>query len=268
MVIAPFGADAALLSPTGLWHDDLRGYLLVANPLLRQVTVMDLKGHPVKVIGKGGDLRYPGAVAATRGGTLFIAGRESEIVKVLDGYDAVAAEAYRDLDLSQHRRAAPVQPSALFADGNGHLYVADRGNRQILAFGADEKLKFSIKDVGEPADIWVDRSGKIYVADPGFGGVRVYDDRGKHLRTLGNSSGQAREPLRVKALAVDPRNRIWVLEEGGRGIKALDPNGNILFSMGGEGLFSPADLALDRHGNLYVLEEGGNRISVFSIAGI
>ncbi|MBI5576055.1 MAG: NHL repeat-containing protein [Deltaproteobacteria bacterium] len=268
VTIVPSGPDLALLSPTGLWYDEQRGYLSVANPLLHQVSVLDRKGQIVKVLGKGGELGYPRAVAATRGGKLFIAGRESEIVKALDGYDAVAAEAYREIDLKQYRRTSPVQPAALFADWNGDLYVADRGNRQVLAFGADEKLRFSIADVGEPADIWVDRTGKIYVADPGFGGIRVYDDRGKQLRTIGTSTLRSREPLRIKALAVDARSRIWVVEEGGRGIKALDPLGNVIFSMSGEGLFSPADLAVDPHENLYVLEEGGNRISVFSIAGI
>lgn len=268
VTITPAGADIGLLSPTGLWYDDLRGYLVVASPLLHQVSVLDRKGQIVKVLGKNGDLRFPRTVAATRGGTLFIAGRESDSLKVLSRYDSVTGEEYRNFDLSPHRRSAAVQPSALHVDGNGNLYVADRGNRQVLVFGGDEKLRFSIPDVGEPADIWVDRSGKIYVADPGFGGVRVYDDRGKHLRTLGSQSGLFREPLRVKALVVDPRNRIWVLEEGGRGIKTLDSLGNLLFSMGGEGLLSPADLAFDPQENLYVLEEGGNRISVFSIAGI
>lgn len=268
VVITASGADTALLSPTGFWYDDLRGYLVVANPLLHQISVLDRKGQIVRVLGKSGDLRYPRVVAAGKGGTLFIAGRESETLKVLSQYDSVAGEEYRDFDLSPHRRSSAVQPVALHVDGNGNLYVADRGNRQVLVFGGDEKLRFSIPDVGEPADIWVDRSGKIYVADPGFGGVRVYDDRGKHLRTVGSRSGRFREPLRVKALVVDPRNRIWVLEEGGRGIKALDSLGNLLFAMGGEGLLSPADLAFDPQENLYVLEEGGNRISVFSIAGI
>ena len=267
VVIMPSGVDIGLLSPSGLWYDDLRGYLVVANPLLHQVSVLDRKGQIVKVLGKRGDLRFPRAVAASRDGTLYIAGRESETLKIMKEYDSVAGEEYRSFDLAPQRRSAAIQPVALHVDGSGNLYVADRGNRQVLVFGGDEKLKFFIPDVGEPADLWVDRSGKICVADPGFGGVRVYDDRGKNLRTLGSQSSQFREPLRAKALTVDQRGHLWVLEEGGRGIKAIDSLGNLLFSMGGEGFLSPADLAVDPQNNLYVLEEGGNRISVFSITG-
>jgi sugar lactone lactonase YvrE len=268
VVIFPSGADAALLSPAGLWYDEARGYLLVADPLLHRVFVLDRKGDPVKVLGKSGDLRFPRAVAASRGGTLYVAGRESEAVKIASQYDSLSGEEFRTLDLSPFRRSAPVQPVALFADSNGDLFVADRGNRQVLAIGADGKLRFSITDVGEPADVVVDRSGKIYVADPGFGGIRLYDGRGNYLRTLGTQPSQLREPLRPKALAVDLRGRIWVLDEGGRGIRALDVAGNPLFFMGGDGLLSPADLAIDAQDNLYVLEEAGRRISVFSIAGM
>lgn len=267
-VLAPGGAEAGFLSPTGLWYDGQRGHLIVASPLLHRVTVLDRHGSVVKVLGREGNLRFPRAVAAARDGTLYIAGRESERVRVLAHYGAASLEEYTEVDLSPHRRSAQVQPTALHVDEKGILYVADRGNRQILALRPDGKLKAAITDVGEPADVWTDGPGRIYVADPAFGGIRVYDPEGRYLRTLGANTPQFREPLRVTALVIDSRGRIWILEEGGRGIKALDSLGNLLFSRGGEGLVAPADLAVDSQENLYVLEEGGNRISVFSIVGI
>lgn len=265
-VIIPSGMDTGFLNPAGLWYDNLRGALVVANTHARQVAVLNRQGQALKVLGKKGDQGFPLAVTGNREGTLYIAERNSESLKVLPLYDSASIEEYRKLDLSPYRRTAPVQPAALFVDGDGNLYVADRGNRQVLVFGSSEKLKFVIADVGEPADIWVEPSGKILVADPGFGGIRVYAPSGGWLRTIGGASGQFREPLRVKSMAADRRGQIWVVEEAGQKIKAIDSLGNLLVNTEG-GLTSPVDMAMDDQDNLYVLEQGSNRIAVFRITG-
>jgi len=222
------------------------------------------------VLGRKGDLRHPRAVAVNNAGTLFISQDNSEKLKILPLYDSGAGEEYQDFDLSPHRRKAPIQPVALFVDFDSNLYVADRGNRQILVFGHNRELSVVIPDVGEPADVWA-QAGKIYVADPGFGGIRIYNSAGNQLRTVGIMHGQFNEPLRVKALSVDMRERIWALEEADRGIKALDPLGNIIVSLpfsrtGQMHIFSAVDLALDQNNYLYVLEMGRSRINVYRIS--
>lgn len=265
-VLTPSGMDSGFLNPAGLWYDYLRGFLVVANTQARQLVVLNRQGQALQVLEKRGAPGFPLAVAGNRAGTLYIAERNSESLKVLPAYDAATRGEDRSLDLAPYRRAAPVQALALFVDSDGNLYVADRGNRQILIFDANEKLKNTITDVGDPADIWVDAAGKILLADPGFGGIRVYSPSGSWLRTLGGGSGQLREPLRVRAMAVDRQGRIWVVEEAGRGIKAIDSQGNLLMNSE-SGLISPADLAIDDQDNLYVLEQGSNRITIFRISG-
>lgn len=263
-IIIPTGMDTGFLNPEGLWHDPLKGLLVVANTQAQRVAVLNRSGQALKVLGKKGGLGFPVAVAGKREGTLYIAERGSESLKVLPWYDSATMEEYRGLDLEPYRRSSPVQPVALFIDGDGNLYVADRGNRQILVFDKEEKFRHALPDVGEPADIWVEPSGKILVADPAFGGIRGYTSPGTWQRTIGGSSAQFREPLRVKAMVVDRRGRIWIVEEGGQRIKCLDSLGNLLFSQE-IGLFTPVDLAIDDHDNLFVLEQGGNRILEFRI---
>lgn len=270
-VIVPSGPDSGLAHPQGLWYDRLKGYLIVANTDLHQVLVLSPGGSVYKVLGKRGGLAFPLAVAANREGTLYIAERSSEHLKVVSRYDALAGEEYRSLDISPYRRSVPVQPSALYMDSTGRLYVADRGNRQVLVFDRNEKFLFAIPDVGEPTTVRTGRSGQILVADPAFGGIRVYSEQGNRLRTIGGYSSQFSEPLRVRAMAVDNSDRIWVAEEGGRGIRAIDLFGNLISSraargFGGEGVFAPVDMATDPQNNLYVLEQGGNRITVFRIS--
>ncbi len=265
--VVPLGSDAGVLSPSGFCYDEQRGAFLVAVPGAGRVVVLDRQGNVRRELGKDGQLGFPRVVAVRRDGTLIIGGRESERLLVLPRYDAQGSEEYGAVDLSAHRRTAAVQPVALFVDDGGLLYVADRGNRQVLVLDRDGKVRRVIADAGEPADVWADRNGKVYVSDPGFGGIRVYDDRGGYLRTLGADPVRFRDPLRVKSVAVDRSGRIFVLLEGNRGIRVLAPAGDLRSSLGGDGLFAPVDLAVDGSETLFVLEEGGNRIAVYRIAG-
>lgn len=264
-VIVPSGMDGALFGPSALWYDSLRGFLVVVNTQARRVVVLNRQGQTLKVLGKNKDLGFPIAVTGDREGTLFVAARNSETLMILDRYDTTIDEEYRTLDLSPHRRSSPVQPVALYLDKDGTLYVADRGNRQVLIFDRDGNFKSAIHDVGEPADLWVERTGKLLVADPGFGGIRVFNEKGMWLRTLGAGyTGLIKEPLRVRGLAADRLGRIWVVEESGQRIKAIDSLGNLLLTFA-IGISFPVDLAIDDQDNLYVLDQGGNRIAVFRI---
>lgn len=265
--IVPMGGETGALAPTGLWYDDLRDLLVIACPSAQRVLLVDRQGMVQKEIGKGGEIPFPGAVTATRQGTLYVASPESESIAVFERYASASSTERRSISLSSHRRAASVRPSSVFAGEDGRLYVADRANRQVLVLDADGKVEKTLGKLGEPTDVWADRAGNVYVAEPGFGGVRVYDGRGRLMRTLGTSASQFPEPVRPRAIAVDRSGRVWILEEGNRGIRALDASGNLLLSVKGDALFAPVDLALDGRGNLFVLEEGGNRIAVFRISG-
>lgn len=258
-----------LFGAKGLCFDAFREAIIVANTEANRVLVLNRQGAVSKILGNRQDLPLPVAVAADDNATLFIALRDSETIKVLRQYDSGTGEEYTDLDLAGYRVKSAVQPVSLFMGREGNLYVADRGNRQIIVLDKRLSLKFQIPNVGAPADVW-GVAGRIYVADPGFGGIREYDAGGRLLRTLGTMPGQYHEPLRVKALTVDRNGRLWLLEEANRGIKAIDANGNLLASfgsaqLGGLELLNVADLAIDRENYLYVLEEGANRIKVFRI---
>lgn len=268
--LAPRGTDRGLLAPLGLAFDAFRGLFIVANTEANRVDILSREGDSFKTLGRGENLRLPRAVAAGSDATLFIALKDSEIVKVLAQYDSGTGEEFTELNLAAHRQRAAVQAVALDVDRDGNLYVADRGNRQILVFDRRLKLKFAIPNVGEPTDVAAG-AGTIYVADPAFGGIRVYDGQsGRPLRTLGTDPGRFPAPLRVKALAIDRRERLWVLEEADKGIKALDAYGNLLmdypFSSAGRlGIFFAVDLTLDPDRSLYVLEQGTGSIKVFRI---
>ncbi|OGR00392.1 MAG: hypothetical protein A2505_08710 [Deltaproteobacteria bacterium RIFOXYD12_FULL_55_16] len=268
-VIAPRGTERGLLAPQGFVYDTYRGLFIVANTEAHRVDLLSREGDSFKIMGRAGNLRRPRTVAAGKDSTLFVAMQDSEIIKVLSQYDSGVGEEFHDLNLSAYRQRAAVQAIALDVDREGNLYVVDRGNRQVLVLDRQQRFRFALADIGDPSDVAVG-ANTIYVADPGFGGIRVYDGQGRRLRTLGADPGRFPTPLRAKALAVDRRERLWVLEEANLGLKVFDTFGNLLldypFSQGGRLAFlSAVDLTLDADRFLYVLEQGTGLIRVFRI---
>jgi len=84
---------------------------------------------------------------------------------------------------------------------------------QISPFGDKdaEALQFS-----HPSGIAIDRQGRVYVADRAEHQVRVFDDAGRWLKTvgrLGQGPGDLSQPT---SLGVDGTGRLWVFEAGNR----------------------------------------------------
>jgi sugar lactone lactonase YvrE len=92
-------------------------------------------------------------------------------------------------------------PWGLYLDGNGHLWVADRGNSRVLRFdNAKTKVNGASADgvlgqttfttstyatsqasLGEPRGVAVDASGRLFVADEGNTRIMVYNDAAAKL---------------------------------------------------------------------------------------
>ena len=262
----PSELDVAMLAPAAGFYDGNHGHLLVASPILQQIAVMDREGQLLYVL-QSDDLQLPAAVAAANDGALYVAdAREDRVAIVTRTADKKVVVA--ELNLAPYRRGGPVVPTALHVDARGTLFVADRRGRQVLVFDRDRRFVRAVRDVGDPGDVFVDRSSRLYVADCGSaGGVRVYDDGGQPVRTLGIDPSRFSEPLQARAIAVDSRGRIWALDDARQLITAIDLHDNALFTMGTADLAGPVDLAIDRHDRLYVVEQSGNRASGFKIIG-
>lgn len=261
--VVPTGTDIGLLSPSALGYDQFRDKFIIADTENNRVLLVNQQGNVLKTLGRAGELSLPVAVAVTNSGTLYVAEKNQEKLKILSAYDGLEPEEYQILDLSTYALNRPVRPVALFVADTDELYVCDSANRQLLIFNKDRSFRNAIPKVGKATDIWV-KGENVYIADRGFGGVRIYNQQGQWERTLGDSTTYFPNPLRIRSIALDRLNRLWLIEESGA-ILALDSLGKPLFNKQMSGLFSPTDLVLDKHNSLHVLERGGNRISVFHV---
>jgi hypothetical protein len=124
----------------------------------------------------------------------------------IEVYDTTSSKLVRTLAMDQ--------PGGIAMNPAGELFVLS-GNGIIH----DDKKPF-IADLQKPTCLTFDRKGRCYVYDGGEErqNVRVYDETGKYLRTIGLTGGIKAgpwEPQRigaVSALAVDTQDQLWMVE--------------------------------------------------------
>jgi hypothetical protein len=128
------------------------------------------------------------------------------------------------------------------------------------AWSAVEEVRIGSPDAADPVvlfgDIWdvtLDDLGRIYVLDRQPNEVRVFDRRGRHVRTMGREGGGPGEFKNPIRLAWGPDRNLWVLDEGNARYSVFDTAGNFLDShtrrIGGWGY--AMEWVFDEAGHLY-----------------
>jgi uncharacterized protein (TIGR03437 family) len=151
-------------------------------------------------------------------------------------------------------------PSAVAADGNGNIYIADSGNqrvRVILSSGGMRRL--SIAGLGTPSYVLPDQNGNLYVSDSANGTILEVTSAGTQV-VAANLKGP-------RGLALDSRGNLYVAEADARHIKRLGPNGDV--ALLAEGVWSvPRSVAIDASGSVYVADTGLQQILRVDSSGL
>ena len=121
-------------------------------------------------------------------------------------------------------------PADMFVDGDGNIYVADRGNNRIVKMDAAGVLlqEIGVGTLKAPEGVTVDEEGAVLVADTGNSRIAVFEKDGTVRSLLGAPKDKRLEgmmftPIKV---AVDQRDYIYVLLKGGNeGLMILSPDG-------------------------------------------
>ncbi len=146
----------------------------------------------------------PAGVFADMGGRIWVTDRANNRVLRFDGAaakpngsaaDAVLGQIDFTTGTSGTTATTMSAPWGLFLDGNGRLWVADRGNSRVLRFdsalvkpngsaadGVLGQTSFTTSTyaktqagLGEPRGVAVDANGRLYVADEGNTRIMVYE---------------------------------------------------------------------------------------------
>ncbi len=190
-------------------------------------------------------------------------------------------------------------PSALFVDGTGGVYVVDTGHHRVrwidpsgevttvagtgsAGFGGDGGRAIEA-DLNRPTDLFIDGSGNLYILDTGNQRVRVVDTSGLIITVAGNGeagySGDGgpaayaslNEPT---GITMGEDGALYIADQGNHRIRRVNPSGEIeavagngVEGAGSDGLpalesplMRPTDVAVDPDGRLLFLEAGRGRI--------
>lgn len=171
------------------------------------------------------------------------------------------------------------KPTGLSVDPSGDLLVADTHYYRVLRYSPDGKLQMdrsivSKKGQGEGefglvTDAVVDSQGNIYVSEYGdFDRIQKFSPAGKFIKQWGGHGEEVGQFRRPQNMAIDEKDRIWVVDACNHRVQIFDTEGNCLDVWGSYGnelgqLSYPYDLVLTDN-VVYICEFGNHRVQKFA----
>jgi DNA-binding beta-propeller fold protein YncE len=167
-----------------------------------------------------------------------------------------------------------MSPVGIAADGAGGYLVADADIGYVVRLDGDGAPTGAVGRgiLQRPTGLCRDPVAReIFVADSGAHDIKVFDERGALLRTLGRrgvAAGEFNGPTHMTFAA----GRLYVTDTLNARVQILSTAGEPLGAIGQRGLFvgnlvRPKGVVTDRDGHIYVIESYHDHILVFSDNG-
>lgn len=300
------GAGASFNGPYGITVD-ASGNIYVAdinNHMIRKITaagvVTTLAGSttPGSADGTGASASFnqPYGVAPDASGNLYVADRANHMIRKVTAAGVVTTLAGSTTPGSSDGTGTGASfnaPNAVALDGNGNVYVADRGNnmiRKITPEGVVTTLAGSTTpgssdgtgtgaSFDRPNGVALDTNNNVYVGSFGNPMIRKITPAGVVTTVAGSTTAGASDGTGPGAsfnapagVAVDAHGHVYVADRDNHMIRKITPAGVVTtlagsttsgFSDGtgsGATFTNPTGLALDANGTIYVADRNNNMI--------
>lgn len=133
-----------------------------------------------------------------------------------------------------------VDPSDLFVDSKGNIYVVNTGKNEIIAYNPDYSRKQiyngyyadgEMREFKRPEGIFVTDDGLLYIADTENKQLVVLEESGAYVKTLAESNQDIMSTVTNYApiaVAVDSADRIYVVSRNATvGVICMDQEGTV-----------------------------------------
>ncbi len=170
-------------------------------------------------------------------------------------------------------------PRDIAVDGNGHVYVADTGNKRIRVFDTQGNFLFDIGrdpsgiQLNEPVGLVVDQNkNELYIAD-------TWDKRVEVVSLTGTPKEVRSFPLQVWGGTTESSNRPYlVLDSTGSYLFVTDPDTSRILVMDANtgialsSFTTPGGtlggIVVDQSGNLFIADSAGGKIMRYGLESI
>jgi DNA-binding beta-propeller fold protein YncE len=246
--------------------------------------------------GRAGQLGFPGGIAASRGGDVYVSDPANDRISRFTaggafvsafGFDVVAGGG-RGLEvcsgvtgckrgIAGARAGQLNRPAYIASDGAGSIYVTDEGNNRVNQFTTDgafvRALGFDVRPGGGTGLEVCTSATRCRRGRPGGGAGQLTNPDGVGIDAAGNLyvadansrvSTFTREGAFVRAFGFDVR------PGGGKGFEVCTRATGCKRGRAGAGagqLSSLLGIATDTAGNVYVADSGNGRVSQFTTDG-
>ena len=166
-------------------------------------------------------------------------------------------------------------PIGIAARSNGEVLVADAELGRVIVLSADGSPlgHFGQGVVVRPAGLAIDpQTGDTYVCDAVEHDIKVFDDAGKLLHTIGRHGtgpGEFNGPTHIQFA----QGKLYVTDTLNARVQVLATDGHVVADpIGRRGLYvgnlvRPKGVTTDRDGNVYIVESYHDHLLVFDSAG-
>ena len=189
--------------------------LFVADAELGAVFVLDARGEPLAVIGRGQLQRPTGLARDARRGLLYVADTSAHDIKVFSDAGAllrvIGGRGPGDGEFNFPTHLAFV---------NDELYVTDTLNNRVQVFSAEGDVvrrKFGerglyIGNLVRPKGVGVDSEGNVYIVESYFDSLLIFTGRGEFLLPIGGTGTATGRFYLPSGVWIDAKNRVHIAD--------------------------------------------------------
>lgn len=259
---------------TSVIHDRSRNEILIVDSGANRVYILDSRGEFKNVLGRGEELKKPVGVAVDRKGTIYISEHNSATIKIFEGEAGRMSGTFSEMVLPVENGEI-VSPGKLAIGPEGRIFVVEEKKGWIFVFDSERKYQYRMGSKGMEgqgftsiADVASDPRGTVYSASRGMNPLNEFDRSGQFVQPIRDPRNEMEEIIDPVGIAVDSRNRLWVLDRTRENLSIYGPTGSHMETIEEEdipgGLFIPVDIDFDGFDNLLILEQGSGRLRLFS----
>jgi hypothetical protein len=241
-----------IVQPYGL--DVYKGKIYVCDVGSGNIKVMDLNNNTFSEFHPGRLLQNPVNIIIEPDGTKYITDSTAGRIVVFNSDDKLVSYLGKQHD---------IKPIDMAIRGD-RIYVTDIKNYQVIVM--DKRTGKLIKKIGTSveddtkwsqdqfpfiSDLAINRKGDLYVTDKIKSQVTRLTSEGEFTRTYGKLGSSPDSLVRPKGIAVDKKNRMWVVDSGpASAVKVFRNDGRLLMIFGFLGtdpgqMYMPAAIHID-----------------------